>query len=318
MRRLSLPLTFLALAAAFAVGASMVTDSARAADEEESVSYSADGADTCVACHDEDYDYPVFAIFKSKHANISDERTPFAQFQCESCHGPGGAHTGRVRRGEERPNMRTFGSGKETPVAEQNEVCSDCHQQELGVGWHGGPHEASEIACADCHTVHTARDPVFEVEAQPEVCFECHRQQRAETYKFSVHPIRVGKMACSACHDPHGSLAEFQLVRDNLNETCYSCHTEKRGPFLWEHPPVAEDCSLCHNPHGSNHPALLTRRPPLLCQQCHSQAGHPSVPYTSDGLPPNGASSFLLSGSCLNCHSQVHGSNHPSGPRLTR
>jgi hypothetical protein len=26
----------------------------------------------------------------------------------------------------------------------------------------------------------------------------------------------------------------------------------------------------------------------------------------------------VVAGSCLNCHSQVHGSNHPSGSRLTR
>jgi len=31
-----------------------------------------------------------------------------------------------------------------------------------------------------------------------------------------------------------------------------------------------------------------------------------------------GTSRFLLGGSCLNCHSQVHGSNHPSGYQLMR
>ena len=108
------------------------------------------------------------------------------------------------------------------------------------------------------------------------------------------------------------------LTRPTLNQTCYTCHAEKRGPFLWEHAPVAEDCSNCHTPHGSVNPALLLSRPPLLCQQCHSQADHPSMAATGAGLARGQASSFLLAGSCTNCHSQVHGSNAPSGADLNR
>ena len=105
-----------------------------------------------------------------------------------------------------------------------------------------------------------------------------------------------------------------------MNQTCYTCHAEKRGPFLWEHAPAAEDCTLCHDPHGSVNPARLKKNPPLLCQQCHSIAGHPSVARTPAGLPggAGGGSAFLLAGSCLNCHSQIHGSNHPSGVKLMR
>jgi hypothetical protein len=63
---------------------------------------------------------------------------------------------------------------------------------------------------------------------------------------------------------------------------------------------------------------MLTQRAPLLCQQCHSQAGHPSLPATSNSLPGRSPSTYLLGSSCLNCHSQVHGSNHPSGSKLSR
>ncbi|MDX1555514.1 MAG: cytochrome c3 family protein, partial [Xanthomonadales bacterium] len=75
----------------------------------------------------------------------------------------------------------------------------------------------------------------------------------------------------------------------------------------------SEDCSLCHRPHGSNHDALLTRRPPLLCQQCHSPAEHPGVAYTPELAADPVQNRFMLGRACLNCHSQVHGSNHPSG-----
>jgi DmsE family decaheme c-type cytochrome len=125
-------------------------------------------------------------------------------------------------------------------------------------------------------------------------------------------------MDCSSCHRPHGSSAEFALARDTVNETCYQCHADKRGPFLWEHAPVAEDCTLCHAPHGSNQPAMLVLRPPFLCQSCHSEQGHPSIAQGPDGLAGGTASRFLLEQGCLNCHSQIHGSNHPSGARLMR
>ena len=111
------------------------------------------------------------------------------------------------------------------------------------------------------------------------------------------------------------------LNKPTVNQTCFSCHAEKRGPLLWEHAPVAEDCTLCHSSHGSVRQALLTKTPPLLCQQCHSVAGHPSV-RTHRCRPARrqrrSGSVFLLAGSCTNCHSQVHGSNHPAGAKLMR
>jgi len=127
-------------------------------------------------------------------------------------------------------------------------------------------------------------------------------------------------LACSDCHQPHGSNTTAQLANPTKNQTCYTCHADKRGPLLWEHAPVTEDCTLCHTPHGSVHSALLKKSPPLLCQQCHSAAGHPAVARTGAALPggSSGPSGFLLAGSCTNCHSQVHGSNHPSGVKLMR
>lgn len=186
------------------------------------------------------------------------------------------------------------------------------------MGWQGSVHERNDVACASCHTIHTHRDPVSIASEQPEVCFDCHKKERADIYKASSHPIRYGKMTCSDCHEPHDSNGPSLLTHATLNETCYTCHAEKRGPYLWEHPPAVEDCSLCHNPHGSNHMALLNKRAPLLCQDCHSRLGHPSVQRTANGLAGNMPSAYLLSGSCMNCHSQVHGSNHPSGSDLNR
>ena len=136
--------------------------------------------------------------------------------------------------------------------------------------------------------------------------------------RTSSHPVRQGKMPCSRCHNPHSSFSKALLGTANKNDTCYQCHAEKRGPYLWEHAPVAEDCSLCHDPHGSNNPGMLSMRGPMLCQSCHTQPEHQSFANGPDGLPDGNASRYLLGRNCMNCHTQVHGSNHPSGSRLMR
>jgi DmsE family decaheme c-type cytochrome len=166
--------------------------------------------------------------------------------------------------------------------------------------------------------MHAAQDPVKDALMQVAVCTACHQAQRADLAKPSHHPLREGKMRCTSCHLPHGSSARAQLIRNTVTETCTGCHAEFRGPYLWEHQPVAEDCSACHDAHGSVQPALLKTRAPFLCQQCHEGAGHPSVASTPQGLVSGMPSAYLLGGSCLNCHSQIHGSNHPAGRALMR
>jgi DmsE family decaheme c-type cytochrome len=285
--------------------------------EPEAPAYSKAGADTCLNCHGDNA--VVMAIFRTKHAQPGDPRTPFGhgQLQCEACHGPGGAHTKRPKKGEERAPVVQFGRGKASTTAEQNAMCLGCHNPNLG-DWHASVHQDNEVGCADCHDSHAARDPVLSRVTQGEVCRDCHQLQTADTMLPFAHPLHEGQMACSSCHVPHGSLADASLKKDTINETCYTCHADKRGPFLWEHQPVGEDCTLCHKPHGSAQPAMLTQRSPFLCQQCHQAQGHPSVPGLPSGLPDGSPSVTLLASGCANCHSQVHGSNHPSGARLTR
>jgi DmsE family decaheme c-type cytochrome len=283
--------------------------------------YSEEGADTCLGCHDEDSaTYAAKAIFKTRHARQGDARAPFGPggLQCEACHGPGARHSSKGSK--KALTINNFKSDSFLTVAQRNQPCLGCHQDRPRSGWHAGAHERANLACSDCHEVHVEHDPVLAKSSQPEVCYACHIQQRADFHKSSTHPVRFGLMACSDCHNAHGSTNPALLLKSTLNQTCYSCHAEKRGPFLWEHAPVAEDCTLCHSSHGSVRAALLNKSPPLLCQQCHTVTGHPALAYTGASLPGGaaGPSIFLLAGSCSNCHSQVHGSNHPAGAKLMR
>jgi DmsE family decaheme c-type cytochrome len=277
--------------------------------------YSANGADTCLNCHN---DPDLMGIFRTAHARPNDPRGPFGHggLQCEACHGPGGAHV--KIHGRQPAGIVDFGPGARAPVARQNEMCLACHRSNAAHDWGASAHAANDVGCANCHQLHLPRDPVQQTAAQIDVCGKCHQAERADLLKPSHHPLIEEKMACTSCHSPHGSTAHASLVKDTVNETCTTCHAQFRGPFLWEHQPVTEDCDNCHQPHGTALPALLKSRPPFLCQQCHESLGHPSMPNTPAELAGAAASPFLLGGSCVNCHSQVHGSNNPSGSTLMR
>ena len=153
------------------------------------------------------------------------------------------------------------------------------------------------------------------------ICTDCHRTEdhRIAGRSITVSVDNENQIACTDCHSPHGSAGPKALQRLTLNQQCFACHAEKRGPFLWEHEPVTEDCAACHVPHGSNNAALLRHRGPFLCQQCHQNvgrlAGHINQKREFGGA---GNARFLFGANCMNCHSQVHGSNHPSGFALQR
>jgi len=278
--------------------------------------YSAKGADSCLGCHD---DAPLLELFRTKHARPHDDRGPFGHggLQCEACHGPGRAHV--QAHGQQPAGIVDFGPHAHASVASQNGRCLTCHESNTAHEWQGSVHALNNVPCTGCHTLHAVQDPVRNTSTQVEVCTRCHEAQHTDLFKPSRHPMREGKMACTACHQPHGASTPAQLVGNTVTETCTRCHAEYRGPFLWEHQPVAENCANCHDAHGSVQPALLKMRPPFLCQSCHEGSGHPSIANGPGGLPGGGApSSYLLAGGCTNCHSQVHGSNHPSGRALMR
>jgi len=285
--------------------------------------YSRKGADTCIKCHDEDNAVPVFPIFKTKHGRSADPNSPFAKLQCESCHGPGALHVTKAGNKETKlsGSIISFGRASTTPIDQQNKQCLNCHENTERLNWVGSQHDSNDVACVSCHQIHVAEDNVLIKDKQQAVCFACHKKQRADIFKRSSHPLRNGGMACSACHNPHGSFAPGALIKATVNETCYTCHAEKRGPVLWPHAPVVEDCTLCHQPHGSNHAALLSNRVVFLCKQCHSPQGHPSLAPSGTALPGGTFSAFgkfLVGKSCLNCHTAIHGSNHPSGVKFLR
>ncbi len=285
----------------------------------------------CTRCHDENEAKPILSIYQTPHGVKGDARTP----TCQSCHGASEKHLAGDKTGKGIPPPDVMFNKHDYPMSDAGDraaVCLTCHKGTQRTHWEGSAHQTNGLACNDCHKVHSAVDPVRKKETQAAVCETCHKDRRADLRKISHHPVGEGQVACSDCHNPHGSTGPFLMKKATVNETCTTCHAEKRGPFLWEHQPVAEDCTNCHTPHGSNIPPLLKSRPPFLCAECHdgphnSQsafgAGVGGLQSTMSGFAPSGgrAPSPNASGAgraCLNCHVMVHGSNSPAGAFLHR
>jgi len=279
------------------------------------------GNDVCKSCHEDQF--RKLKLTKMGMILLANPSTPLEARGCEACHGPGRAH---VEGDGDLKHIIRFGvKGDQSELSRktQEDQCLQCHDKGNRLFWAGGPHESRGVTCVTCHKVMSPAatsdrylEPLtgireFGKTTRMEVCFECHQMRRAQLMRSSHMPFREGKVTCTSCHNPHGTANPKQLIESTTNENCYKCHAERRGPFLWEHPPVMENCTNCHDAHGSSNPQLLKARTPRLCQRCHIESRHPTTPQLA-------TSRFAFNRSCTNCHSQIHGSNHPSGVRFQR
>ncbi len=332
MKLFQRPLTIMALVASL-----IFAGAASAAEPEEPLAPAVDlalkGDAKCTRCHDETEAYPILKIGKTRHGTVADQRTP----TCTSCHGESEKHLhgDPKAKGRAAPDV-IFRKGTYAPsdAETRNKQCLACHQTDANrTHWAGSTHQARDVACVSCHQIHTSHDAVRDKQTQPEVCFTCHKEQRAMINKPSHHPIPEGKLSCSDCHNPHGTTGTKLLVKDTVTDTCYQCHPEKRGPFIWNHQPVTDDCANCHNPHGTTADYMLKTRPPFLCLSCHDPSSHlGNIPGIAsrvdtsknasgvslgattprDNLNTNTAVGKTQGLSCLNCHTDIHGSNNPA------
>ena len=192
-----------------------------------------------------------------------------------------------------------------------NDTCKQCHEpivRDFKTATHARlkaeGKNAANIGCESCHgpgSKHAesggAPNTIINPKKAPETCFQCHLEVRAKFNLPHHHPLAEGKVSCSDCHNPHkgdavkGGGTEFM----GKNETCFQCHKEQRGPFVYPHEAVRDGCTSCHEPHGSINQRLLTERNAALCVKCHVGA------HVSN----------TIRGTCWSagCHEAVHGSN---------
>lgn len=219
---------------------------------------------------------------------------------CETCHGPGSEHVVKIKPG-------TIFAFKTEPADQRSAACLACHSSSHPEqNFRRGDHYQNKVGCNECHafisseSFHSmkAADDVMK-RAQPELCYQCHSWRRADFAMPYHHPLPEHAMACSDCHQPHGSTTVRQLRTRNAEMVCGKCHEDQQGPFIFEHPPGrAAGCQACHQPHGSANAKMLNRpQVRFLCLECHADT--PTFHDLSQVRYQN----------CTVCHNRIHGSN---------
>ena len=253
------------------------------------------GAETCKTCHEEIYNQwektPHWKTTLNKNGGPSKQG-------CEGCHGPGAEH---VAGGGDVSKI--FNPANHS-AKEVDAKCLTCHAA-AHPNFDRSPHAKANVSCISCHSVHQAKEEESLLKvSQPTLCFQCHSDTKPAFNMPFHHKVNEGLMTCSDCHDVHGTFGANNLKSTaDQNAICTKCHTETRGPFVYEHVAVkAEGCLGCHTPHGSQNPRLLNM-PAInpLCNQCHSGVAANTVHGMSAG------SSETIT--CTNCHTYIHGSN---------
>lgn len=255
--------------------------------------------------------------------SFSSEKKNEGKEPFEFCPGMGSRQVEKVEKEATKSDFRGKANSKE-----KSEKCIECHVEgKMALGkmafWNMSKHNSAGVFCDSCHSAFSTLEKNL-IAKQPDLCYTCHKDIKAQTNKQSHHPIKEGKVSCTDCHDNHGGFGAKMLKTDTVNELCYKCHAEKRGPYMFEHPPVEENCLTCHTTHGSNHNKLLTKKTPNLCQNCHDWTFHPGTAYPSEfGFEGTGSVSSrnkLIGRACLNCHTNIHGGSGVGrrGPKFTR
>lgn len=280
------------------------------------------GTETCKVCHEDQFkDYSHTA--HAKLETLSSWKGKVVG--CEQCHGPGKAHS------EEGDPLKII-SFKNKSAKATSETCLGCHSgKEEHNNFRRGEHWRNDVGCADCHSAHgapvgvnKAASNVFTSPAnsekpgvatirmlksgEPQLCLSCHVEAKQQFNQPFHHKVLEGAMKCSDCHNPHGGFETKQTrLATGADAACIKCHSDKQGPFVFEHAPVkTEGCSSCHTPHGSSNPRLLrTSAVAQLCLECHS------VDHGVGAVEPAGPQHNLNAqyANCTSCHVKIHGSH---------
>ena len=291
----------------------------------------APGPEVCAGCHQDS----VASFETSIHGKKGHAKSPASNGGCVACHANAAEHVkaggGKGAGGIVNPGPRN----KTLSAQAKDAVCMACHADNRHLSfWDSGKHRKNDVTCANCHNTHGGNASLLRIDNPPirpfvntaqvpqqEVCYTCHRDIRALVMRPSHHPIAEGKVKCTSCHNPHGALSPSMVNNESTRDLCVSCHADKRGPYLYEHPPVEESCLTCHNPHGSRSVKLLKEKVPNLCQDCHDGNTHLGTQYDmNEAFKGAAPSRMFVARGCLNCHNEIHGSNSPGsrGRRFIR
>lgn len=260
----------------------------------------------CAVCHE---DVVSSMAGRPHEAPVDSSGGWTAETSCIACHGDPTEH---FDSGGDAP-MKSLADASTLELAE---TCGSCHG-DTHPRFLTSQHARAGVDCASCHTIHgelasgaagramlpiADRGVVARLDGISASCAECHADVAHDFELNERHRLEEGILTCVSCHDPHDRSASMRLGAFKHENACIDCHTDKGGPFIFEHGSArVEGCTACHTPHGSVNRHMLTfQATGDLCYSCHA-----TVPGFHAGSPLR----FDSATNCTNCHSAIHGSN---------
>ena len=235
--------------------------------------------ETCADCHED-----LAKAFMLKPHAVSNS--------CTDCHGDAEKHL-------EEGGGPTIFAFKPTDIPkEKSNKCLSCHKRSNS-RYLASPHGKASMDCTTCHVMHSEKTkPSLLKTSATKNCAMCHEDVFSLFQLNERHRLQEGILSCTTCHNPHEPAIKERLGGFK-HESCLKCHTDKGGPYLYEHlSSRIEGCTACHEVHGTPNRHMLTHQSTSdLCFSCH--AGAPSWHSRFDSTTTN----------CTVCHSTIHGSN---------
>jgi len=244
-----------------------VAGSLAAAGSRPQAPQTAKDVDTCGACHED----VAKAFGRTPHSAIG-------AASCTSCHAGSEAHL------KDGGGAGILAFKAADSAARKNKVCLTCHTAS-NAQFLAGPHGKASLDCTTCHSVHASKPHDGAKSGGTKACITCHQDVYAKFSLNERHHLQEGVLECT------GGFKQ---------ELCLKCHTDKGGPFLFEHGSSrVEGCVTCHDPHGTpNRHMLSTPSVADLCFSCHTIQ-----------LPQWHSSFNSQTTNCTSCHTKMHGSN---------
>ena len=240
----------------------------------------------CQSCHGSQVDITLDTIARAYRTSIQS-----LGINCESCHGPGGAHVELVRN----PAAMATGAIGMTPLATLGKdqslgTCWQCHalKDQLRPGY------ASGMNLAGFYSIRLPQlgDAALRADGRTRTFAYQEGHLSSECYRF-------GGMTCTSCHDPHSQtyrdVTGAPLTGRFDDRQCTSCHASKAGSTS-RHTRHTEGsagsrCTACHMPYLQQ-PELGTAIP-------YARADH-TIPVPR----PLADSSSGIVNACLGCHTE--------------
>lgn len=252
---------------------------------------------SCLSCHTVGFGTPT---------GFKDEATTpsLAGVQCESCHGPAGAHASRPLDKNRRP-LKTLAA----------EMCGGCHadvHHPTYEEWATSTHALLEIpeeefadptngpprmlTCGACHSAATRAallQAVKNMQDSPGTEFSPEIPTTQEAASIGI--------TCAACHNSHASTGnEAQLRFPLASRVPYSYSTSTN--FAANYNPQVQTCAQCHNMRGATWTG--TSRPPHGSPQYNILIGNGGYEAGATNVPQS--AHMDIETQCARCHMPDH------------